>query len=113
MRAVFLTILVLTAGFVGLLAQAGPGTLNIYYIDTEGGQSTLFVSPTGESLVDSGNAGDRDLGRIVDTLVPPPSAPRGGGGGFGGATHSPRLLDHGVRSTGRHVYRNQHPQRLQ
>lgn len=43
--------------------------LNIYYIDTEGGQSTLFVGPTGESLlVDTGNAGERDLGRIVDTL---------------------------------------------
>ena len=69
MRAVFITVLVLMAGIVGLLAQAGPGTLNIYYIDTEGGQSTLFVGPTGESLlVDTGNAGDRDLGRIVDTL---------------------------------------------
>ena len=34
-----------------------------------GGQSTLFVGPTGESLlVDTGNAGDRDLGRIVETL---------------------------------------------
>jgi beta-lactamase superfamily II metal-dependent hydrolase len=43
--------------------------LNIYYIDTEGGQSTLFMGPTGESLlVDTGNAGDRDLGRIVETL---------------------------------------------
>src|SRR3954462_2351832 len=69
MRAVFLTVLVVTAGIVGLLAQAGPGTLAIYYIDTEGGQSTLFVGPAGESLlVDTGNAGDRDLGRIVETL---------------------------------------------
>ena len=69
MRAVIVMVLVLTAGIVGLLAQAGQATLNIYYIDTEGGQSTLFVSPTGESLlVDTGNAGDRDLGRIVDTL---------------------------------------------
>lgn len=49
-------------------AQAPEG-LDIYYIDTEGGQSTLFVGPSGESLlVDAGNAGDRDLGRIVDTL---------------------------------------------
>ena len=45
-------------------------TLDIYYIDTEGGQSTLFVSPSGESLlVDTGNAGDRDLNRIVDALA--------------------------------------------
>jgi len=70
MRGVIVTILLLTAGVVGLLAQTAPtGTLNIYYIDTEGGQSTLFVGPTGESLlVDTGNAGDRDLGRIVETL---------------------------------------------
>jgi competence protein ComEC len=68
-RAVFVTVLVLAAGIAGLLAQSGPGTLNIYFIDTEGGQSTLFVSPTGESLLaDTGNAGERDLGRIVDTL---------------------------------------------
>ena len=69
MRATFVTVLCLTAGIAGLLAQSRSGTLNIYYIDTEGGQSTLFVGPTGESLlVDTGNAGDRDLGRIVDTL---------------------------------------------
>lgn len=69
MKTVVLTVLILVGGIVGLLAQSAPGTLNIYYIDTEGGQSTLFVSPTGESLlVDTGNAGDRDLGRIVDTL---------------------------------------------
>lgn len=69
MRAVLVTVLILIAGIAGPLAQTGPGTLNIYYIDTEGGQSTLFVGPTGESLlVDTGNAGDRDLGRIVETL---------------------------------------------
>ena len=55
--------------FWGLAAQTRTGTLTIYYIDTEGGQSTLFVGPAGESLlVDTGNAGDRDLGRIADTL---------------------------------------------
>jgi competence protein ComEC len=69
MRAAVITVLCLTLGIVGLLAQTRTGTLNIYYIDTEGGQSTLFVSPNGESLlVDSGNAGDRDLGRIVETV---------------------------------------------
>jgi competence protein ComEC len=71
MRAAIATVLCLTVGIAGLLAQtgAGTGTLNIYYIDTEGGQSTLFVGPAGESLlVDTGNAGDRDLGRIVETL---------------------------------------------
>jgi beta-lactamase superfamily II metal-dependent hydrolase len=69
MRAAIVTVLCLTVGIVGLLAQTRTATLNIYYIDTEGGQSTLFVGPTGESLlVDTGNAGDRDLGRIVETL---------------------------------------------
>jgi competence protein ComEC len=49
-------------------AQA-PGALTIYYIDTEGGQSTLYIGPSGESLlVDAGNAGERDLGRIAETL---------------------------------------------
>jgi competence protein ComEC len=69
MRAFLLTALLVTAGIPMLLAQTRVATLDIYYIDTEGGQSTLFVSPTGESLlVDAGNAGDRDLGRIVDTI---------------------------------------------
>jgi competence protein ComEC len=68
-RATLVTALCLIAGIVGLLAQTRTGTLHIYYIDTEGGQATLFVGPTGESmLVDSGNPGDRDLGRIVETL---------------------------------------------
>ena len=69
MRAAIIVLLCLTIGIIGVLAQAPTPGLNIYYIDTEGGQSTLFVGPTGESLlVDTGNAGDRDLGRIVETL---------------------------------------------
>src|SRR5687768_10821480 len=69
MRAATVTVLYLTVGLISLLGQAPTKTLDIYYVDTEGGQSTLFVSPTGESLlVDSGNGGERDLGRIVETL---------------------------------------------
>src|SRR5678815_3797895 len=69
MRGVLATVLFLAAGVVALLAQRPAAELNIYYIDTEGGQSTLFVSPAGESLlVDTGNAGERDLGRIVETV---------------------------------------------
>lgn len=56
-------------GAGSLVAQTRPKTLDIYFIDTEGGQSTLYVGPTGESLlVDSGNAGERDLGRILEVL---------------------------------------------
>jgi beta-lactamase superfamily II metal-dependent hydrolase len=51
-------------------AQAPAGkTLDIYFIDTEGGQSTLYVSPAGQTLlVDAGNAGERDLNRILEVL---------------------------------------------
>jgi beta-lactamase superfamily II metal-dependent hydrolase len=69
MRAVAVATLCLAATLVGLAAQGRTGTLTIYYIDTEGGQSTLFVGPAGDSLlVDTGNAGERDLGRIAETL---------------------------------------------
>jgi hypothetical protein len=51
------------------LAAAAPNTLDIYYIDTEGGQSTLFVAPSGQSvLVDTGFPGTRDPGRIMDAV---------------------------------------------
>ena len=43
-------------------------TLQVYFIDVEGGQATLFVSPLGETmLVDTGwpDAGGRDADRIV------------------------------------------------
>jgi len=43
-------------------------TLEVYFIDVEGGQATLFVSPLGETmLVDAGwpDAGGRDADRIV------------------------------------------------
>jgi competence protein ComEC len=68
MRAI-VTIWCVAIASLGLTAQLRTGTLTIHYIDTEGGQSTLFVGPTGESLlVDTGNPGDRDLGRIAETL---------------------------------------------
>src|SRR3954470_6723094 len=44
-------------------------TLDIYVIDAEGGKATLFVSPSGESLlIDSGNPGGRDTDRIMAPL---------------------------------------------
>jgi beta-lactamase superfamily II metal-dependent hydrolase len=46
-------------------AQHGKG-LDVYFIDVEGGQSTLFITPSGQSLlVDTGWAGTRDADRIV------------------------------------------------
>jgi competence protein ComEC len=41
-------------------------TLDIYWIDSEGGGSTLIVTPNNQSvLIDTGNPGARDPGRIV------------------------------------------------
>jgi beta-lactamase superfamily II metal-dependent hydrolase len=40
--------------------------LDVYWIDSEGGGSTLIVTPTNESvLIDAGNPGGRDPARIV------------------------------------------------
>jgi len=45
-----------------------PRTLDIHWIDTEGGAATLIVTPLGESiLADTGNPGERDAGRIART----------------------------------------------
>jgi len=41
-------------------------TLDLYWVDVEGGAATLIVTPAGESiLIDSGNPGGRDSKRIV------------------------------------------------
>ena len=45
--------------------------LDIYFIDVEGGQATLFVTPSGESmLIDTGypGLGDRDVNRVLGTI---------------------------------------------
>lgn len=52
----------------GLLARADQKTktLDFYWVDSEGGGSTLIVTPAGESLlIDTGNPGGRDSARIV------------------------------------------------
>ena len=47
-------------------ANAVARNLDFYFIDTEGGASTLIVTPAGESvLIDTGSAGGRDSKRIV------------------------------------------------
>src|SRR6516162_9453426 len=47
-------------------------TLDIYVVDVEGGNATLFVSPSGESLlIETGNGGAaaaRDAGRIMAAM---------------------------------------------
>lgn len=50
------------------LAGEKDRTLDIYWVDVEGGGATLIVTPAGESvLIDSGNPGVRDSGRIFKT----------------------------------------------
>ncbi|HEY6243641.1 MAG TPA: MBL fold metallo-hydrolase [Pyrinomonadaceae bacterium] len=59
----------LILGFVLTIApysNAAPKTLDIYFIDVEGGASTLIVTPLGESmLIDSGFPEERDAQRIL------------------------------------------------
>ena len=53
-----------------LSLEAASATLDIYWIDSEGGGSTLIVTPEGETvLIDSGNAGVRDPGRIRHVIA--------------------------------------------
>jgi competence protein ComEC len=57
--------------FLALTGAAGAKTLEIYFIDVEGGQATLFVSPSGQSmLVDTGwrGFGGRDADRITAAM---------------------------------------------
>src|SRR6266446_606961 len=78
MRTAMVVLFVAIAVFTPALAVAqtrtsSPSTgLNIYVIDVEGGNSTLFVTPSRESLlIDTGNAGAaaaRDAGRIIDAI---------------------------------------------
>src|SRR5689334_16961908 len=69
--------LLLTAAASLLLLQGAPAgaqtrtTLDIYVVDVEGGNATLFVPPSGESLlIDTGNTGPqasvRDASRIME-----------------------------------------------
>ncbi len=57
-----------------MAARSGAGLadhrLDIYWNDVEGGGATLIVTPAGESiLIDSGNPGPRDAGRIHRTAT--------------------------------------------
>jgi competence protein ComEC len=50
----------------GLTRAQNNSNLKMYFVDVEGGQSTLFVSPSGESLlIDTGFPGPRDADCIA------------------------------------------------
>src|SRR6266550_3034971 len=62
------TVRLILLGAALTMAAQGAKTLDLYFIDVEGGQSTLVVSPSGQTLlIDTGYAGNsgRDANRIA------------------------------------------------
>src|SRR5437870_8185952 len=69
-RYLLLAVLTVLPLFQTVRSQTASRTLDIYFIDVEGGAATLIVSPTGESLlIDTGFPGDRDSGRIAHVAL--------------------------------------------
>jgi competence protein ComEC len=65
MPAMKRTLLALVAGLGLAISGQAEKTLEVYWVDVEGGAATLIVTPAGQSiLIDSGNPGTRDAGRI-------------------------------------------------
>ena len=63
-----LAVTVAIAAQVVVAQKKAPSTLDIYFIDTEGGQATLLVTPAGETLLydtGTGGANNRDADRIT------------------------------------------------
>jgi beta-lactamase superfamily II metal-dependent hydrolase len=64
-----IVLLLATVLLPAVLTAQSRTTLDIYVVDVEGGNATLFVAPSGESLlIDTGNGGQaaaRDGGRIM------------------------------------------------
>src|SRR3989442_883427 len=69
MRIFLRCLLAIALCVVSVSAQSRARTFDIYVVDVEGGNATLFVAPSGESvLIDSGNPGPaatRDADRIM------------------------------------------------
>ena len=64
-----LTLLLLLSFASNVTAGKKDGRLDIYWIDVEGGAATLIVTPMDESiLIDTGNPGLRDSGRITKVV---------------------------------------------
>src|SRR5438094_10182010 len=72
-KSLWLTAAAGLALLVGPAAAQVRTTLDIYTVDVEGGNATLFVTPSGESLlIDTGNFGPeasvRDAERIMEAV---------------------------------------------
>ncbi|MES1185818.1 MAG: MBL fold metallo-hydrolase [Myxococcales bacterium] len=58
-----------TSGAAGAAEPGAGSVLRIYWIDVEGGASTIIAAPNGRTIVvDAGWAGDRDAARIANVL---------------------------------------------
>src|SRR5882672_7925309 len=72
MRRAVVFLFVVCVAALPIAQSRSAKTLDLYLIDVEGGGATLFVSPSGESvLIDTGNGGAaaaRDAGRIMDAV---------------------------------------------
>src|SRR5215471_19064950 len=72
MRTSFILLLILSLSMFAGAQTRTSKTLDIYVVDVEGGNGTLFVTPSGESLlIDTGNIGaaaPRDAGRIMAAM---------------------------------------------
>ena len=67
MKRMLLT-LVATLSFV--ISVKAEKTLDIYWVDVEGGAATLMVTPAGQAiLIDTGNPGTRDADRIHEVAT--------------------------------------------
>jgi beta-lactamase superfamily II metal-dependent hydrolase len=67
MRSLAFALLAVTVTLV--CAQSADKGFTMYFVDVEGGQSVIYISPAGNTLVmDSGYPGGRDAGRILDAL---------------------------------------------
>jgi len=65
----FVPFILLAADCLGSAFGQTRKTFDIYFLDMEGGASTLYVAPSGESLLmDSGNPGTRDVDRIMAVI---------------------------------------------
>lgn len=66
MKNLILVLLLLMLSLTRCVGSESDKRFDIYWIDVEGGASTLMVTPAGESiLIDTGNPGRRDPNRIV------------------------------------------------
>ena len=71
MRRLLSVVAALALASAVIVAQKAPSTLDVYFIDTEGGQATLLVTPAGQMMLfDTGTAGDnnRDADRITNII---------------------------------------------